>query len=154
MPTLVCPDLGQIDFAEDEILDFREGLPAFETMKRFLLVQKAEVSPFMFLVSVDAPTLRFVCIPISVIEPGYHFEIAGGDGASLGLDDGAYSAAVESPLLLAIVTLPSQGAATANLASPVVVDKPRRLGAQVILPWGNYSHLTPLRPAAAVEELC
>lgn len=154
MPTLACPDLGQIDFAEDEILDFREGLPAFETLKRFLLVQKTEFSPFMFLVSVDSPTLRFVCIPINVVEPEYRFEITGGEGASVGLDDGVYSAAAESPLLLAIVTLPSQGAATANLSSPVVVDRSRRSGAQVILPWGMYSHLTPLQPGATVEAVC
>ena len=154
MPTLVCPDLGELDFRDEEILSFPEGLPAFETLRRFLLVQKAEFTPFVFLVSVDSPTVRFVCIPVGVLDPGYHFEIASGDGAGTGLEDGIYSAAAGNPLLLAIVTLPGFDTATANLASPVVVDADRRLGVQVILPWALYSHVTPLQPRTTVEESC
>lgn len=154
MPTLVCPDLGRFDFREEEILDFPEGLPAFETLKRFLLAQREEFAPFVFLVSVDAPSVRFICVPVCLLDPDYRFEIAAGDGSAAGLEEGSYSAASENPLLLAIVTLPDSAPATANLASPVIVEKEHGWGMQVILPGTAYSHVAPLRSMASVEESC
>jgi flagellar assembly factor FliW len=154
MPTLACPDLGRFDFRDEEVLDFPAGIPAFETLKRFLLAQKNEFAPFVFLISVDSPAIRFICVPICLLDPDYRFELAAGDETAAGLEAGLYSAASANPLLLAIVTLPNSAPATANLASPVVVDAKRRSGVQVILPGALYSHVTPLRPLAAVEESC
>ncbi len=154
MPTLACPGLGRFDFGEEEILSFPEGLPAFETLKRFLLARREEFAPFSFLVSVDSPAVRFVCVPVCLLDPDYGFEVAAGDGAAAGLEDGIYSAASLSPLLLAIVTLPDSAPATVNLASPVVVDLERRWGTQVILPGTAYSHVTPLQAAASSERSC
>lgn len=154
MPTLACPDLGRFDFREKEILSFPEGLPAFETLKRFLLAQREEFAPFVFLVSVDSPAVRFICIPVCLLDPDYRFEIAAGDAAAAGLEDGIYSAASANPLLLAIVTLPDSAPATANLASPVIVDIERRWGAQVILTGTTHSLVAPLRPAAELERPC
>lgn len=154
MPTLACPDLGRFDFREEEVLSFPEGLPAFENMRRFLLAQREGFAPFLFLVSVDLPAVRFVCVPVCVLDPDYRFEIAPGDGVAMGLKDGLYSAASPNPLLLAIVTLSHSGLATANMASPLVVDAKRRFGVQVILPGGAYSHATPLQPPAVVEQSC
>ncbi len=154
MPTLACPDLGRFDFREEEILSFPEGLPAFETLKRFLLARREEFAPFVFLVSVDSPAVRFICVPVCLLDPEYKFEIAAGDGTATGLEEGIYSAASANPLLLAIITLPDSAPATANLASPVVVDSDRRWGTQVILTGTAYSHVTPLQPAATLEPSC
>lgn len=157
MPTLACPDLGQFDFREEEILDFPEGLPAFEKLKRFLLARRDEFAPFVFLISVDSPAVRFICVPIGLLDPDYRFELAAGaetDDPAAGLETGTYSAASVDPLLLAIVTLPNSAPATANLASPVVVNTTRRSGVQVILPGGTYSHVTPLSPRVVVEASC
>jgi flagellar assembly factor FliW len=154
MPTLACPDLGRFDYRDEEVLDFPEGLPAFETLKRFLLAQKDEFAPFVFLVSVDSPAVRFICVPVGRLAPDYRFELAAGEGVAMGLEDGIYSAVSGDPLLLAIVTLPHAAPATANLASPVVIDLKRRSGVQVILAGSLYSHVTPLRPLAAEEASC
>jgi len=144
MPTLVCPDLGPFEFREEEILDFPQGLPAFETLKRFLLARKDELAPFLFLISADAPAVRFICVPVGRIDPGYRFELMAGEGAAVAPD----------PLLLAIVTLPGTAPATVNLASPVVIDTTRRVGVQVILPSPAYSHVMPLNPHPAREAAC
>jgi len=154
MPTLACPDLGGFDFREEEILDFPDGLPAFETLRRFVLARRDEFAPFMFLISVDSPAVRFICVPVFLLDPDYRFELAVGDETAAGLEAGTYAAASGNLLLLAIVTLPNSAPATANLASPVVVDARRRSGVQVILPGDTHSHVTPLRPRAVVEESC
>jgi flagellar assembly factor FliW len=154
MPTLACPDLGQIDFLEADILNFAEGVPAFEALRRFLLVRKEEFEPFMFLVSVDLPAIRFICIPVRLLDPEYRFELGPDEGVAAGLQEGVYPASSDDPLVLAIVTLPDSAPATANLASPVVVNSGLHLGAQLILSAAEYSHVTPLRPWATVKETC
>jgi flagellar assembly factor FliW len=154
MPTLACPDLGQFDFLEEHILSFPEGVPAFEALRRFLLLRKEEYAPFEFLASVDLPAVRFICIPVCLVDPDYRFELAAGEGTVAGLKDGVYSASSCDPLVLAIVSLPNSASATANLASPVVVNAGLRLGAQLILPGTAHSHVTPLRPWTAPEGPC
>jgi flagellar assembly factor FliW len=154
MPTLACPDLGQFDFLEEDILSFTEGVPAFEALRRFLLLRKEEYAPFVFLASVDLPAVRFICIPVCLVDPDYRFELAAGEGAAAGLKDGVYSASSGDPLVLAIVTLPNSAPATANLASPVVLNAGLQRGAQLILTGVNHSHATPLRPWMAVEGPC
>jgi flagellar assembly factor FliW len=154
MPMLACPDLGPIDFLEKDILDFPEGVPAFETLRRYLLVPKAEFAPFVFLVSVDSPAIRFICVPVCLLDPDYQFELGPDEGATAGLEEGVYLASSSNPLVLAIVTLPNSAPATANLASPVVVNTGLHLGAQLILPGTKHSHVTPLQPLATVEGSC
>ena len=154
MPTLACPDLGRFHFEDEEVIRFPEGLPAFESLKRFVLAQREEFSPFVFLVSVDSPSVRFVCAPAGLIDPAYRFEIAPGDGVEAGLASGIYTADSRDPLLLAIVTLPESAPATANLAAPVVIDLERHWGTQVILPATTYSHATPLHSVARGGEGC
>ncbi len=154
MPTLANPDLGAIEFREEDVLSFSEGLPAFETLHRFLLVRKEEYAPFVFLVSVDSPETRFICVPVCLLDPDYGFELGPDEGAAAGLGEGAYSASAADPLVLAIVTLPHSAPATANLASPVVINLERRLAAQLILSGTGRSHVVPLRPWPAVEESC
>jgi flagellar assembly factor FliW len=154
MPTLLCPDLGPFDFAEEDILTFPEGVPAFETLRRFLLVRKDEFAPFVFLVCVDSPATRFICVPIRVLEPDYRFELAPDEGAAAGLEECVCSASADDPLVLAIVTLRPSAPATANLASPVVINFGLRRGVQLILPGTAHSHVTPLRPFAKMEQSC
>jgi flagellar assembly factor FliW len=146
MPTLECPGVGRIDYAEREVLDFPAGLPAFETLRRFVLAQVEQFAPFLILASADSPGVRFVCVPIGLLDPCYRFELTPEEGAAVGLPGTEYCADRPAPLLLAIVTLPGSGAATANLASPVVIDPESRRGVQVILSTGGYSHAAPLAP--------
>jgi flagellar assembly factor FliW len=123
-------------------------------LRRFLLVRNEEFEPFVFLVSVDSPATRFICVPVRLLDPEYRFALASDEGAGAGLEEGLYSAASDDPLVLAIVTLPISAPATANLASPVVVNAGLHLGAQLILSATAHSHVTPLRPWATVEGTC
>jgi flagellar assembly factor FliW len=154
MATLACPDLGQFEFQDEDIISFPEGVPAFEALRRFLLLRKEEYAPFVFLASVDLPAVRFICVPVCLLDPDYRFELAAGEGAAAGLADGVYAASSGDLVVLAIVTLPNSAPATANLASPVVLNARLHLGAQLILPAATHSYVTPLRPWTAVEGSC
>ena len=155
MPVLASPDLGQIHFLEKDVISFPEGVPAFEHLHTFLLVQPDEFAPFMFLVSTDSPATRFICLPICLIDPDYHFELDREEGARTGFEAGAYPvAAPGGPLVLAVTTIQETAPATVNLASPILVDAERRLGAQLILSGTAYSHVAPLKTRGRLEGAC
>ena len=47
-------------------------------------------------------------------------------------------------IVLAVVTAPEQGAATANLLAPIVIDPRKRIGIQAVRLDSRYSHQQPL----------
>ncbi|MGD0579649.1 MAG: flagellar assembly protein FliW [Bryobacteraceae bacterium] len=154
MPTLATPGLGPFEYRDEDVLTFPEGLPSFETLRFFLVAQSAEFAPFVFLVSLERPSVRFVCAPVVLLDPDYSFELLPGEGQPSGLEPGQYSASSATHLLLAILTLPEHGPPTANLVAPVLIHPQRRLGVQVILAGSSYSHVTPLTSLSAGEAPC
>ena len=54
---------GELDVRESEIIDFSHGLPGFDTVKRYILINNEEEnSPFKWLQSIDDRMLAFVLI--------------------------------------------------------------------------------------------
>jgi flagellar assembly factor FliW len=154
MPTITTPGLGLFEYRDEDVLTFPEGLPAFEKLRFFVLAQAFEFAPFVFLVSLERPSVRFVCAPIVLLAPDYCFELLPGESIPAGLDPGHYAAASGSHLLLAILTLPEHAPPTANLVAPVLIHTARRLGVQVILAGSAFSHVTPIHLLAAGGAPC
>jgi flagellar assembly factor FliW len=154
MPTITTPGLGPFAYRDEDVLTFPEGLPAFETLRIFVLAQALEFAPFVFLVSLERPSVRFVCAPLVLLAPDYSFELLPGESIPAGLEPGHYAAASGSHLLLAILTLPEHAPPTANLVAPVLIHTARRLGVQVILAGSAYSHITPIHLLAAGGAPC
>ena len=137
-------DLGLLEYQPEDLIVFPQGLPSFESLHEYLLVQQAEFAPFLFLFSADRPAVRFVCLPAYVLDPGYRFEVLPDEDLPATLAPGVYRARSERPMILAIVTLPQDGVPTANLMAPLVIDAERRIGMQLILAGSAYSHITPI----------
>lgn len=154
MPTITTPGLGPFEYRDEDVVTFPEGLPAFEKLRFFVLAQALEFAPFVFLVSLDRPSVRFVCAPVGLLAPDYRFELLPGESIPAGLEPGQYAADSGTHLLLAILTLPEHGPPTANLLAPVLIHTARRLGVQVILAGSAYSHVTPLPLLAAGGAPC
>ena len=154
MPLLESPDFGSFDYAAEDVITFPEGLPSFESLHRFLVLQIERFAPFVFLVSVDQPSTRFTCAPVTLIEPNYRLELTGDEGQVLGLPPGVYPGPGSDPFVFAVLTLPEDGAPTANLLSPVVIDPRRHLGAQLILAGHAYSHIAPVFRQPAEAAAC
>jgi flagellar assembly factor FliW len=153
LPQLTAPDLGEFRFSAEDLITFPEGLPAFEHLHQFLLVTRDNLRPFIFLVSAEQPTVRFVCLPVQILRPDYGFELAASDCGWLAPPGGYHASSPELDVFV-ILTLSEGAPATANLMAPVLVNPERRLGAQVILAGGAYSHATPLWPAGREVRSC
>lgn len=121
-------DFGEIEAEQNNIIEFKHGLPGFEELKEFLLIPLSEDSPFMVIQSLDDVEVAF-----TVIEPGnfisdYKFEI------SDNVEEELEISSIEDILVLNIITLQEKlKESTVNLSAPLVININKNLGRQVIL---------------------
>ncbi len=123
---------------------FPEGIPAFEQHDSFRLARDPALDPFLFLVSRRDPGLRFICIQVRFLAPGYAYMLDEAGAALLGAEPGRYAATDECLGCLAILSFPDGAPATANLLAPVVIHFSNGVGLQVVQPSGGWSHAHPV----------
>jgi len=110
---------GQIEFSEENIIKFKNGLLGFEDLSNFLLI-KTENDLFFWLSSVDQPELVFPLIGLRLIDDSYPQE---NDNEAFG-----------------IVTLNNTFAeTTVNLKAPVYINQDSKEGYQTIIDKDKYS---------------
>jgi flagellar assembly factor FliW len=140
--------LGTVDYSEETIVEFAEGLPAFETQTRFVLVERTETAPILFLQSVDNAELCFLTVPVQAIQPDYELTSPIEDLRDLGVDATTRN---EDVLCLAILTARPDRPPTANLMAPVLIHRHTRRGRQVIQNDSPYSFEHPLGAEGATS---
>jgi flagellar assembly factor FliW len=128
--------------ASDAVVTFSEGLPGFETCRRFVLVRSATLEPFTVVQGLDgAAPPAFVAIDPHLVERDYFALLDGADLDRLDADPG-------KPLLwLAIVATQPDGAATVNLRAPIVINPAAMRGIQVLSGEDTYPLEHPLQAA-------
>ena len=115
---------GELDVRESEIIDFSHGLPGFDTVKRYILINNEEEnSPFKWLQSIDDRMLAFV-----LINP---------------LDDETLSELgiinEKDVEVYSIVVVPEDmNKMTMNLQAPLVINSRSKRGKQLILDTDRY----------------
>jgi flagellar assembly factor FliW len=126
-------------YAKEDVISFTNGIPGFEDRKNFVLVQIPEFVPFEWLTCVDGTRLRFAVINPLLFYPDYSPNVNKEQLEELGIQK------PEDILLYSIVTIaenPLQS--TANLIGPVIINKTKRLGKQIIIDNERYSTQEPI----------
>ncbi len=144
MPILHTGSLGPVEYTSEDVIDFPEGLPGFDSERHFLLIIRPEVAPVYFLQSLDSPSLLFVTVPVAAIDPAYELKVLPDYYPILGWGESMPDPA--NLHVLAILCLPEQGPTTGNLLGPVVIDLERRRGVQAIRDDARYGAATRLPP--------
>jgi flagellar assembly factor FliW len=121
------------------------GPLGFEAEQRFLLMQKPEQFPLVYLQSIRTPDLCFLALPVLAVQNGYRLDLPPDDAELIGLP--ASPQIGSDVLCLAFVTVHDDGP-TANLLAPVVVNLRTRAALQCINGAEDYSHQHPLAAAA------
>ena len=75
MRKITTTRFGEIEEAEDKILHFAAGLPAFEDEHEFIIVPYDEESPYVFLQSASTPDLAFLMTIPFIFFPDYEFRL-------------------------------------------------------------------------------
>lgn len=117
---------GKVEIDERQIIRFPAGILGFESFCDYALMDSKQ-PPFYLLQSMDAPDLAFIILSPEVFRPDYRLDLADGE-----LDDLEWGED-EDLLVMAIVTVPRDGGPmTANLQGPVIINRYKRIGKQVI----------------------
>lgn len=124
--------LGPLEIRVDTIITFATGLPGFEALRRFALVE-TQRDELVWLQSVDEPSLTFLLADPFVLVPGFEVDLPASDLAAFGA-----TVDREALLVLAVVQLDGGMPVAANLQSPIVIDRAQHQGRQVVLPDSRY----------------
>lgn len=130
---------GQIDINEEQVITLAEGMLGFSECSRFVLMDDEIGEPFKWMQSVDIPSLAFVVIDPAMILPSYHFSVKKEQIKAVETEK------VDELQVYVIVTMASNILdVTVNLQGPLVVNRDRRLGMQLVLNDPNFSTRHPL----------
>ncbi|MEN8907332.1 MAG: flagellar assembly protein FliW [Clostridiales bacterium] len=120
---------GEIEIDEKGILDFPEGLPGFENLKRFIVLNRENVEiPINWLQSIDDGEVVFVIIDPFYVKKDYDFDIDDDEISILKVKE------VKDILIYSIVVVPKNiKDMTANLRAPIIINTLNKKGKQVVL---------------------
>jgi flagellar assembly factor FliW len=145
--TFTNAKFGEVTVEGSSILTFPEGVPGFERLKRYGLVQVDEEAPFLRLLSIDEPTVGFVILNPMLIWTSYDPQI--GEEDLEGLD----IASAEDLEIYCVVTLsPEPSQVTANLKGPIAINTKSMAARQMILVDDRYTTKHALLDASQETE--
>jgi flagellar assembly factor FliW len=126
-------------YSKEDVITFPHGIPGFENNKEFVLVQIPDYVPFEWLICIDGSKLRFAIINPLLFSPDYSPNIVKEQLGDLTIEK------PEDILLYTIVTIAENPLhSTANLVGPVVINKAKRIGKQIIIEDDRYSTQEPI----------
>ena len=135
---------GELEVAEEQIMDFSEGLLGFPDEKKFALMEYKPESPFYILQSMTDSDLTFLMINPFAFFNDYDFNMDDALMAEIGLT------ADNPPTVFNIATVRDKlENMTVNLAGPVLVNVRDRKAAQWVIEKTQFPTRYPLFPAAA-----
>ncbi|OGO83301.1 MAG: flagellar assembly protein FliW [Clostridiales bacterium GWC2_40_7] len=126
---------GEIEYMEENILNFDSGLPGFENVKKYIFIDSPdEQSIFKWLQSVDNPQLAFAIVNPFLVKEDYDFEISDEDMRELGIES------AEDVVVYSILVVPDDlTKVSMNLKAPVIINVRNKKGAQIVLDTDNYT---------------
>ncbi len=132
-------NFGALDVPEEKTISFKEGLPGFPQLHKFVVLELDELKPFQYLQALDDPPIAFFVINPFLLDPTYEFRLTAPD-----MEDVQSTNSAELAVYV-VATIPEDpGGATVNLMAPVVINHRARCGKQVILHESKYSVQHPL----------
>ncbi|WP_409343776.1 flagellar assembly protein FliW [Paenibacillus sp. MBLB4367] len=130
---------GNIEVEEDQLYQFSSGLPGFEDMVRFALIQPNADEPFVYLQSVAEAGLNFILTNPFFYVQEYDFEVREHITEELQIADTSDIA------VWSIVTVNSSlTEASINLLAPILLNVKTKLGKQIILHDTSYPVRYPI----------
>lgn len=109
---------GEIEFTQDHVIDFKEGLLGFEDLKQYLLI-KPDENLFYWLTSIDNPEIAFPLFGTRAVDENYPQE----DNYE------AFGIVILNPDPLKI---------TLNLKAPIYINQDEKIGFQKIIDTEKY----------------
>ena len=139
---------GDVEVAEEKVVHFADGIPAFEDEHEFVIVPYDEESPYVFLQSLTTPDLAFLMTVPFIFFPEYEFELDDENQDKLELTR------QEDMLIYTLITVNGGKVQdmTANLMAPVVLNTANMQARQIVLDRSSYTTKHRLFPKNKEEQ--
>lgn len=138
---------GRVEYTEQDVVRFPQGLVGFPDMTCFFIHRDERVSPLVWLHSQDDPNLAFLLADPFEFIPNYSLKL------HLPKSVRREMGSEEHLRVKCIVTIhPEFSRSTLNLLGPLIINSAEQNGWQVILDDDSLSTRHPLFPASVVRE--
>lgn len=137
---------GEVEYGRGAVVKFRAGLPGFEDEKRFILIDRPDLKPLIFVQSLKTAELCFPTLSVLSLAADYQLEMEEEDRKALGFS--ANPVIGKDVACLAVVNI-RETEAVANLLAPLVIELKTRRAVQAVT-GGGYSHAQPIGGAYPV----
>ena len=124
---IISRNFGEIDFEEDKIIDFAEGIPGFKDLKKYIIIEDPE-STFCYLQSVEDKNICFIIINPFLLCKDYIINIKDQEIEALG---GGNEKNIGVYVIATVIGALEE--ATVNLVAPIIIQNEKKKGMQVIL---------------------
>lgn len=135
MITIKTERFGELQIDESEIIEFPLGVPGIP-FTRFII--KDLIDPVKWLIAVDDPEIALLIISPFKYFPTYGFELSDEIVSVL-------EAKNEEEIEIYVSLLKYNDGVAANLKSPFVINKNKKIGVQILLEEDKYSFKEPIK---------
>ena len=119
---------GTFDTKDSKIIEFPSGLPGFEDLHKFIILEVSNTKPIYWLQSTEN---KFIALPVIIsfeILENYNIDIRENE-----LDD-LYVESKNDLLIMNVVVIPADmKKMTVNLAAPIIINAKRGIGKQIVI---------------------
>jgi len=116
---------GELEFDEGIVYHFADGLPGFEELRNFIIIDDKDTEPFRWLLSIDDPAVGFALLEAKLVAPELYGEFPPAETSS-------------SVVFVIAILGRDPERLTANLRAPVLISQETRSGKQVVLNSDKY----------------
>ncbi|MFH1687361.1 MAG: flagellar assembly protein FliW [bacterium] len=124
---------GPLEIPEDKIISMERPILGFEQLRRFCLIERDELAPFLWLQALDDSAVAFLVVNPAVFYPDYRIEVNPREIAEL------HVKRLEDVETYVVVTAPEDPAAiSVNLQGPIIINTAGRRAKQLVLVNSSY----------------
>lgn len=135
---IITRNFGEIEIDEQQLFTFKDGIPGFETLTKYILIEEAK-SPFTFMQSVEDGDICLTLIEALKVITNYEIDIE--DHLLNHLGD----LTPENMKLFSVLVVPEQSEKmTTNLKAPIIVNRESRKAKQFTLSTDKWSMRHPV----------
>lgn len=123
---------GVVNYSEEDIIFFKNGLPGFEDLKKFIVFPLKDNDSFSIIHSIEED-LGIILISPFMVKENYEFKLEGNILEELKIKE------PNEVMVYTTVTLNSNiEKITTNLKAPIVINRFSKLGKQIIIDNESY----------------
>lgn len=134
-------NFGEVEIEEGSVYSFQQGIPGFESLHDFVIIELDKESPFAFLQSTEQQDFSMIITNPFDFYPHYELELSESTKKELFIEK------KEDVMVWNTITISGEVKhATINLLAPIIMNSKKKCGKQIVLLDSDYQTKHKLIP--------